>query len=337
MLVVTTALQSMLMGCSQARRNPLSGGMGARTWPPAPDKPRVRYLGSLTGSVDFGDAKSAGQVLRELVHGPEAPSMMATPYAVSVSQDGNRVAVADPNAGSIHLFDLAGQSYRALRGGNDESNQLVSPVGVTWVGDQLWVADAKRGALARLTPGGDCSWIKDTRLDRPASLVWVAVNQRCYVVDAARHEVVALNRNGEFDFRFGGRGSAVGKFNFPSHIALGADDTLVVSDSLNARVQRFGLDGAPIGEFGRKGDAAGDLSLPKGVAATMDGTIWVADAQFENIQAFTPQGQLLMHLGGEGKDVGEFWLPAGLCIDAKQRLWVADSYNRRVQAFELLN
>jgi len=327
-------------GCAQAKLDPLSGGglrSGSRVWPPPPDQPRVRYLGSLTGSRDFGDVKSAGQFWRELVHGPEAPSLLATPYAVAVSDDGDRVAVADANTGSVHLFDLANKTYRSLGGGDDESTRLLGPIGVTWVDDQMWVADAKRGAIARVSLDGTIAWFGGGQLERPAALVWVKANQRCYVVDAAGHEVVAFGRGGGVDFRFGRRGGEVGAFNFPSHIAVGPDDTLVVADSLNARVQRFALDGSPIGEFGRKGDAAGDLSLPKGVAVAADRTIWVADAQFENLQAFTPEGQLLMHLGGEGKNPGQFWLPAGLCIDAKQRLWVADSYNRRVQAFELLN
>lgn len=342
LVILSIAVQVLAsMGCAQAKLDPLSAGglqLGlSKVWPPPPDQPRVRYLGSLTGSRDFGDAKSAGQFWRELVHGPEAPSLLATPYGVAVSDDGERVAVADTNAGSVHLFDLANKAYQSLDGGDDASTQLLGPIGATWVGGELWVADAKRGAIARMTLDGTIRWFGGGQLERPASLVWVKANQRCYVVDAARHEVIAFNREGGVDFRFGKRGGEVGAFNFPSHIAVGGDDTLIVADSLNARVQRFSLEGAPISEFGRKGDAAGDLSLPKGVAVAADGTIWVADAQFENLQAFTPDGQLLMHLGGEGKDPGQFWLPAGLCIDAKRRLWVADSYNRRVQVFELLN
>jgi len=325
---------ALIGGCSAQRIDPLAAGLGAEVWPKPPDAARVRYLGRLTGSEDFGHQASAGRFWRELVRGPEAPSMMATPADVAVSTDAQRVAVADPNGPCVHVFDLVNRSYARVEGDADDG--LESPVGVAAVDGSWWVTDSKRAAIAVVSGSKLVRWIGRGAFVRPAGLAWSATNRRCYVTDAGRHAVVVLDQSGRVVGQFGSRGSETGQFNFPSHIAAGADGQIVVADSLNFRVQRFDAGGSPMGAFGHKGDAAGDMALPKGVALDQAGNIWVADARFENIQAFTPQGQLLMAMGGEGTASGRFWLPNGITIDRRQRLWVADSYNRRVQVFELL-
>ncbi len=325
--------------CSHQTLDPLAGGVSGAAWPKYPAKSHVRYLGVLTGEDDFGhDASKA--FWTELVHGPTPPVKMVTPMGVCVSGDGSKVAVADVNDHSIHVFDLVAKKYRRVDRWS-ESGRLESPVAVTWVGDDLWIADSKLGAVAIINGamtkeavGGRV--IGEGKLKRPASLAYCAANQLCYVVDSAAHKVVAFDRSGNVAREFGSPGAGPGQLNYPSHIAVGANDTLAVADSLNFRVQQFSLDGSPKGMFGRKGDAAGDLALPKGVAYDASGNIWVADAHFENVQAFSAQGELLMAFGEEGTGVGEFWLPAGVFIDQMQRLWVTDSYNRRVQVFQLL-
>ncbi len=323
-------------GCAARPVDPLAGKGPLRQWPTPPDPPRVRYLGSLTGSEDFGRRPEGTAFLRELFYGPEAPSLIVTPMAVAVDGSGRRVAVADSNGTCVHLFDLLNKRYRRLDGSADERVRFELPAAVAWVGDELWVADAKQGAVGIIGADGAGGWIGGEVLERPAGLAYDPVSGRCYVVDAAKHQVAAFTRDGEAAFTFGERGAAVGAFNFPSHVTAGPDGELAVADSLNFRIQRFQADGTPVGWFGRKGDAAGDLALPKGVAYDAAGNLWVADAHFENIQAFTPEGRLLMVLGREGQAAGEFWLPAGLAIDGQDRLFVADSYNRRVQVFQLM-
>lgn len=327
---------ALAAGCSQQVVNPLTPPDPPIVWPKSPDQPRVRYLGQLTGSTDVHPRKDMAQKWDELLHGPTPPSMLVGPHAVAVHPDGQRVAVTDGSLGCVHVFNLAANEYRRESSCGTPLQPFGSPAGVAWVGDALWVADAKTPGVAVLEPGGRSRWIGKDVLKRPAGLAYCAENQLCYVCDAAAHAVVAFDSKGGVAFQFGSHGSGPGQFNFPSHIACGAKGVLAVSDSLNFRVQSFGLDGTPIGSFGRKGDAAGDLALPKGVAVDAAGNIWVVDANFENVQAFTPQGQLLMALGAEGGKPGEFSLPAGVCIDAQSRLWIADTYNRRVQVFELL-
>ncbi len=323
-------------GCAQSTPMILVPATVPLVWPKAPEPPRVRLLGEIPAAPSARREQTIGEFWNGVFFGMPPPKRMTNPYAVAVHADGNRVAVADVNGACVHLFDLARQthSWRDRCGPGQEA--FACPVGVTWAGETLCVADSRRHAVALMEGGGGGRWIGREALKRPAGLAHCARNDLLYVTDAGAHAVVALDRAGRVAMRFGTRGAGPGQFSLPAQVACGAGDEIAVADSLNARIQRFGLDGSPIGAFGRKGDAAGDFSLPKGVAYDPEGRIWVVDAQFENVQGFAANGQLLLAFGQEGQRPGEFWLPAGICIDARRRMWVADSYNRRVQVFELV-
>ena len=324
------------LGCSQTAVNPLAPPQPPVVWPKPPEQARVRFLGSLTGSRDVRPRKSFLESWNELLYGPKPASVLVTPQAVAVHEDGYRIAVADTNGACVHVFDLAAQTYERKASAGTPPQTFQCPAGVAWAGDVLWVADAKLHAVAVLEPSGGSRWIGGDALVRPAGLAYCRQNGLCYVSDAGAHAILAFDPAGTAVLHFGSRGTGPGQFNCPTHIACGPGPSLAVADSLNFRIQRLGPDGSPLGAFGKKGDATGDLALPKGIAFDPEGNIWVADAQFENVQAFTPQGQLLLVIGREGRGIGEFYLPAGMCVDARRRMWIADTYNRRVQVFELL-
>jgi len=324
------------VGCSRPAVDFLTPNGPVMVWPKAPDRPRIQFVGQLTGSDDLHPRKTMSQIWNELLYGPSQPTRLVNPYAVAVHGRGNRIAVADTNGAGVHVLDIQKQTYEHKTVFGRPERSFECPVAVTWEKDVLWVADSRLHALVVFDRSGKTRIIGQGVLKRPAGLVYCPDNELCYVTDAGLHSVLAFDSTGQLVHRFGTRGSKPGQFNCPSHIACGPDRTLVVVDSLNFRVQRLGLDGSPLGTFGRKGNASGDLAMPKGVAVSPEGNIWVVDAHFENVQGYTPDGKLLMAFGREGHEPGEFWLPAGICIDTLQRMWVADTYNRRVQVFELL-
>jgi len=345
--LVTSHFSLQSSGCARPTGAFFTRTEGRLVWPPPPEKPRIEYLGEFAGAIRAPGDRSFSKSWNEFLYGPENPPSLVTPHAVSVSADGNRLAVADPNALCVHILDLEHQTYRRIDGAPDASTVLKCPVGVTWAGNDLFIVDSELHAVIRVagmdwnakrivSSAGSVSLIAQDTLRRPAGIAYNSTNDRLYVTDAGLHRVFVFDRNGTVAMSFGERGGGDGQFNFPSQIACSPDGTVVVADSMNFRVQRFSPDGVFLGLFGKKGDAAGDFALPKGVAVDAQGSIWVVDAQFENVQAFTPVGQLLMAIGGEGRKPGEFWLPAGVTIDGRQRMWVADSYNRRVQGFQLL-
>ena len=303
-------------------------------FPPPPDTARIRYVGSLSTDRDLKPGVSGWQRFKRAVKGPTPARSISAPSGLAVSS-AERLYVTDPPLRCLHVFDLAARRYRAIfdAGGIP----LSVPADVAVAEGRVYLTDAGRAAIHVYTESGDfvTSWT-GLNLTRPVGIAFDEETRRLYVVDAGKHQCVGYSLDGKERVRFGRRGTEPGALNFPTFVTCHPNLGIIVSDSLNFRVQRFDPDGRLTGGFGQKGDAAGDFALPKGVAVDAREYIYVADAHFENIQVFDPEGKLMMAFGGEGQAPGRFWLPAKIVIDAKQRLWIADTYNRRIQVFQLL-
>jgi len=270
------------------------------------------------------------EVIRAAFRGPRPPIEFSSPHGIAIREPGV-LAVADAAGGSVHVIDLQNRLHRIVSGFGDQRFRM--PVGVTWAGERLFVTDAKRHEVIELDAQGVCRQrFGVDMLDRPVGIVYAAARDQLYVVDGGAHRLIVFDLDGTVVKTVGGRGTAPGEFNFPTHVGC-AGNRLLVADSGNFRVQVLDLDGTCVKAIGHKGDGAGDLSLPKGVAFDGEGHVYVVDAHFENIQVFDQTGRLLMAFGEEGAGVGRFSLPVGLAIDNKDRIWVADSGNRRIQVF----
>jgi DNA-binding beta-propeller fold protein YncE len=340
-------------GCAGRAAPTFSLAGTSRVWPAPPDRPRIRYLGEITGEASLGVRRDALAGLRAVLEGPPPEVRLSTPVAVAVT--GNRLYVADaahPAGPVIHVLDLDARTWSQLREAGGAPLQWPIDVAVAPGGGKLAVADAKRPAVCILEPGGrPLATIGGDRLRRPAGLAWRG-DDELWVLDAAAHAILVFDAAGRERKRFGARGAAPGEFNFPSGLcsvsrgsaaaattggdAGAASPAAVVADAMNFRVQLLDDTGRPLHVFGRKGDAAGDFSLPRDVAVDAAGPIYGLDNQFENVQIVDAAGHLLMALGRGGSGPGEFSLPSGITIDAQDRIWIADTYNRRVQAFEFL-
>ena len=77
--------------------------------------------------------------------------------------------------------------------------------------------------------------------------------------------------------KWGDKGRADGEFNRPSGIAFDADDNLLVTDSLNCRVQRYTREGRFLESWGRPGSGDGEFNLPWGIHVTAEGDVLVSD------------------------------------------------------------
>ena len=303
-------------------------------WPPAPERPRIQWVGKLTGSDDLRAGRSGREAFLAALRGPRPPIKLSAPH--SVARRGDHVlAVADTGLAAVSIMDLKARTHRMISGG--PGVRFESPIGVAWAGSRLFVTDAARHEVFELGPDGTFRRrFGAEELVRPVGIAYVGVRDRLYVVDGGAHCIVVFDLGGDVVTRLGQNGTEPGQFNYPSHICWDGGQRLLVADSANFRVQLLDLDGKPLGAFGQKGDGAGDFAMPKGVAFDSEGHVYVVDAQFENVQIFDQHGQLLLAFGQEGGGPGEFSLPAGLTIDQQDRIWVADSANHRVQVFDYL-
>jgi DNA-binding beta-propeller fold protein YncE len=332
-IVLLALMASTLAACAWLRTeaHPSAEAFPHLVWPEPPDRARIELVSFFTRASDLGIERSVWARLATLITGG-GELQLVRPAGVAAS--GGRIAVADPGAGVVHVYDLSERRSLALQACGKTA--LSEPVAVAMLGDRLYVSDSAAARIHVFTFDGECAggWVLDPGA-RPAGLAADAARSRLYVADAGAHEVLGFDLHGQRVLRFGSRGSAPGEFNFPTWLAVDADGNLYVSDALNFRVQIFDLDGKQLGTFGTQGDASGDLARPKGIGVDRNGTIYLVDALFDAVQMFDREGRYLMVFGSHGSEPGHFSLPSGLAIDG-DRIYVADSYNRRVQTFRIL-
>ena len=302
-------------------------------WPASPLSPRIQYLGEIYSPQQMGFKKGFWEGVRDLLLGADDVSIVR-PYGIEIDPKG-RLWVLDPGSRRVHCFNLKEGRYQQLEAREEES--LRSPIDLA-VDDRgtVYFTDAEAGKIMRYQPDTrELRPLTPYRLDRPTGIAFSVSTGLLYVSDTANHEIVAVDRSGVERFRFGGRGSGPGQFNFPTDLWI-SGGRVYVTDALNSRVQIFSLEGVFVSAFGRAGDTPGSFAKPKGVATDSEGHIYVCDALFDAVQIFDDQGQLLLTFGESGSGPGQFWMPSGIFIDDKDTIYVADTYNRRVQVFRYL-
>jgi DNA-binding beta-propeller fold protein YncE len=322
-----------LAACAWVRTQapPSAVALPPLVWPEPPDRARVELVSVFARASDLGIERAVWRRLASLITGG-GEVQMVRPAGVAAS--GARIAVADPGAGLVHVYDLS--RHRSLALETCGETTLGEPVAVAFLGDRLYVSDAAAAWIHVFNLDGGCEggWALDEG-SRPAGLAADTARSRLYVADVAAHQVLGFDPQGHRVLRFGSRGFAAGEFNYPTWLAVAADGSLYVTDALNFRVQIFDPDGKLLGMFGGQGDESGDLARPKGIGVDRDGHIYLVDALFDAVQMFDREGRYLMVFGSQGREPGQFWLPSGLAIDG-DRIYVADSYNQRVQVFRFL-
>ncbi|CAG9831893.1 unnamed protein product [Diabrotica balteata] len=135
-------------------------------------------------------------------------------------------------------------------------------------------------------------------------------------------------------FQIGSRGSEAGCFTWPRGVAVGPDNTIVVADSSNHRVQVFDANGRFIKEFGQYGNKEGEFDCLAGVVVNRIGQYIIADRYNHRIQVFDPSGRFLRAFGSQGTADGRFNYPWGITTDALGFIYVCDKENHRVQVFQ---
>jgi DNA-binding beta-propeller fold protein YncE len=156
------------------------------------------------------------------------------------------------------------------------------------------------------------------------------------VVDTYAHDVKVFTPDGRLARTFGRRGEAPGEFNYPTHAVVHGDE-LIVSDTMNARVQVLGIDdGAWHRTIGERGLYVGNMVRPKGVAVDSEGNTYVVESYYDHLLVYDPAGRFLMGLGSVGRGVGNFYLPSGVWTDVRNRVYVGDMFNGRVVVLQYI-
>ena len=338
-------LLALCAGCAttpSVMRLQNTAGPEGEVWPPAPDTPRYRLVGQLTGEENFTKQTETQGVGRRvlgwlvgLVTGEQAPRVLQRPQSGFTDAQG-RVYVTDVSRAAVYVFDAPAGQMRVWEQA-DQHTRFDTPVGIAPGRDgEILVADAELKRIVRLNAAGQpVGAFGQGELLRPVGIARDAAGGRVFVADAQADTVVIFDDAGARIGSIGRRGEGPGEFNSPTYLSY-AGDRLLVADTLNARIQIFDAAGKYLGQFGRRGLYVGDFTRPKGVAADKDGNIYVVESYYDYLLVFNQQGELLLPIGGTGSGNGEFYLPAGIWIDDRDQVYVADAFNGRIMVFQYL-
>ena len=131
------------------------------------------------------------------------------------------------------------------------------------------------------------------------------------------------------------RGNAESQFTWPRGVAASPiNDSIVVADSSNHRVQMFDLAGHYVSMFGSYGQGNGEFDCLAGIAVNTMGQIVIADRYNHRIQVFDRYGQFSHKFGEEGTADGKMNYPWGVACDRGGFIYVCDKENHRIQVFQ---
>jgi len=267
--------------------------------------------------------------------GSDATPLVA-PMGVAVGM--GQVFVADPRAGEVAVFGMAGDPQGALR---DEA--LTEPIGVSVdsASDTIWVAD--RGSRSVLAFDADGSFRTvfmpadgiAGRADELAMWRPVAVDAsggRLYVADIAGGRVVAFDAEGRWVAEYGAQGRTEdGRLSYPVAVQVEADEVFV-ADGNNRRLAIFAEDS---GAFLRTIALPG---VPRGLAVVADGSrVLVSDATSSEGRVLDARtGTPVAVFGAHGIPASRLARPHGLA-SLGDRLFVVDSDTARVGVWRWKN
>ncbi len=313
------------------------------SWPPPPQEARVKFVTAFNDDEDLGSEASFGDSLNAFITGRRRRTLrLRQPMDIVTSPDGKRAYISDFAVRNVFVADFEAKTIEHVAG---EDKKWAYPYGLALDGDgNLWVTEQDDRMITVVAPGGEViKQFTHESLERPTDIEVDSERGLVFVADGSRqgspnHYVKVFDTQGNFLRNIGkGKGSDEGYLMFPSYLALGPDDSLYVTDTVNARISVFDKDGNFSRFIGERGNAFGMFDKPKGISLDTFGNIYVVDSGWSNVQIFNQKGEVLLYFGGRGAWPGMMRNPTGIAIDTNNRIYVGDYLNHRVDVYELVN
>ena len=227
-----------------------------------------------------------------------------------------------------------------------DDGEFRSPTGIALDGEgNVYVADTDNHCIQKFDNNGVflARWGGEADSEEgafyyPRGLA-TALTGEVYVADSGNNRIQKFDPDGNLlaawgQFGFAWRGAEAGKFDVPWGVATDQQGNLYVSDTSNARIQKFQSDGTPLMKWGKDGSFDGAFFYPRGLAVDFAGHIYIADEGNHRVQKFDSRGHFLAKWGREGNGLGQFRSPWGVACDALGNVYVVDSRNHRIQKFD---
>ncbi|TMM50286.1 peptidyl-alpha-hydroxyglycine alpha-amidating lyase family protein [Qipengyuania marisflavi] len=149
----------------------------------------------------------------------------------------------------------------------------------------------------------------------------VDADNRVWITDVAREQVLRFSHNGAPEAAWGERGVSgddQAHFGRPADVGFVGETVLVADGYTNHRIAAFDVAGTLLGRTGEAGSGARSLAIPHSVAAA-DGKIYVADRENSRIQTLSPTGDVLASWPTPGHPYAVKPLGAGWVVSLEGR------------------
>ena len=268
----------------------------------------------------------------------EGPHKLFHPTSVAVAQNGN-VYVADMGNKRIMVYNASGRVVQPMKVSSNKSttydiaiNHATGELICTKVGPDE-TGHVKGNIIRVFSLTGE----PKQQFNHPDMQkgLFLDVNSKGQIIvtDSVGNAVYMFSKEGMMLKKFGGKpGNKPGEFNFPSAVCTSKDDSIVVLDTGNHRVQVFNKMGKFLHQFGENGHKKGQFKSPRGVAADKHGHILVADSQ-NRIQVFKYDGTFISCIDSQGDKINE---PYNLAVTEDGYVFVADFKNDCIKKYRYL-
>ena len=321
-LLLSLCAATLFSACSSAPVEPESEPV---FYPGPPDPPRVQFLRSVTIGEDLEEGRSGLDTM--LFGEAQTHKSVMAPYGLLF--DEGVVYVCDVQQGVILTLDFreGAFSYLKLKG----RGELKKPNNIARADDgRYYIADFGRRQIVVLSPDHTYEAELGPFSDVSVPVDVEVLGDELYIVDKGTRTVKVVDREtGELHREFGQLSaeeeppapapgeqpdpdrpvSLVG----PTNVAVLADGTAYVVDTIECRIFVFDNTGKFTGYIGSPGQTVGQFGRPKGLQI-IDDLIFAIDASFENCQILDMTGEPLMFFAGGGDQPGDLYLPTGIFI-----------------------
>ncbi len=283
---------------------------------------------------------------------------------------------------------IAGQGIPAASAETIPGVQTISSpqgalYGITFLNGNVFVTESDTGVIKSIDTRGTAAAVviagskdaKGTDVHSFSQPKGIAVSQdgTLFVADSEHHVIKRISPSGEVKVIAGtgkpGLRDGAGKdaeFHSPAGIALAADGTLYVADTLNHRIRKIDASGTVTTIAGSGNQKDGDswlvggfadgkatdakLNEPSAVALDTDGTIYIADTGNQRIRMLKPDGDVATLAGGGSELVenryikggyadgsaadARFNSPLGLAVGPDHSVYVADTWNNSIRVIQ---
>jgi len=304
------------------------------------------YFGDVDANKTVDKYSADGDFTLEFGGNGTGPGRYQYPSQVSVASDG-RVFVSDQWDHTVVAVSPNGQELFQFGGMGTGNGQFRQPRGnAVDAQDNLYVADNYNARIQVFDRNGTYLRQFGSRGSNPGQfgnnpdLRGVAIDQQngwIYVVDASTAFVNKYTLQGQFLLRFGGFGSAPGKFpGGGRNVTVDGDGNVWVGDMPSFRAQVF----SPQGQFLfavplTGGDPPeGGFNQPRGVSVDSTGNVYVTDTHNWRIQKFAANGAFLEQWGSRGGGAYAFNYQRGISVDLRDDSFVvADTDNHKIKKY----